>query len=263
MQVSTKKINSYNGNNKKKKTDWLFNVLGFAIAILLWEFVSKGLGSVYFPEASKVACNTFQLILTGNYWGHILSSMQIVVIGFFVAVVFGFIVGITISLSRVLRLLAMPIVDSVRGISALSMFPLIIIILGLGIESRILVIFWTAWPAVALSTINGLANVNKDIVEAGQLFGMNNFQVLFYLKIPLASQELMTGAKIGLSGGWISLVAAEMLGSSRGLGYFVLQSANTFHYPDIYSTIIVIAVLGLGMNIGMSKLQRSIKKKIS
>jgi NitT/TauT family transport system permease protein len=90
---------------------------------------------------------------------------------------------------------------------------------------------------------------------------MNSLQVMRIVKIPLASQEIMTGIRIGLSGGWISLIAAEMLGSNRGLGFSILMSANTFRFADIYSSIVIVALIGLAMNYGLFKIQAYIKRR--
>ena len=149
----------------------------------------------------------------------------------------------------------MPVVDAMRPIAALTLFPLIILILGLGIQAKAFVIFWTAWPAVLLNTLEGLRQVDRSVQEAASLDGAGKGAQLWQIDLPLARSMILTGWRIGLSGGWISLVSAEMLGSKAGLGYAILAYSQTFRFPETYAVVLTIAMLGLFMNTALAAIQ--------
>jgi sulfonate transport system permease protein len=162
----------------------------------------------------------------------------------------------------VLNAIVMPVVDAVRPVAALTVFPLLILILGLGVWSKMFVIFWTAWPPILLSTVQSIRQVDRTLLEAARLDGAGRWALLRHITLPLASPGILTGLRIGLSTGWISLVAAEMLGASRGLGYTILSSSQTFQFPTMYATIILIALIGLAMNAVLAGIQQLMEERV-
>lgn len=128
-------------------------------------------------------------------------------------------------------------------------------LLGLGVKSKVFVIFWTAWPAILLNTAHGLNRVDADVCNAARIDGAGRWSLFRYIELPLALPMVMTGFRIGLSGGFISLVSAEMLGGSAGLGYSILAYSQTFRFPQMYAVIIIIAAIGLAMNTFLSLIQ--------
>jgi len=195
------------------------------------------------------------MLISGELIEHSLASLQRVVIGFAVAAALGVILGVLIYQYKTIDAIVMPVVDAMRPIAALTIFPIIILALGLGLASKVFVIFWTAYPACLLNTVQGLKAVNKEPLEAAKLDGATSFQVLRFVTIPLALPTIVTGLRIGLSGGWISLVAAEMLGAQSGLGWAVMAYSNAFRFPEMYAAIVTIAMLGLAMNAGLMQVQ--------
>lgn len=242
------------GQNRKK-------AIGFLVLFSLWEIGSRITDSRMFPPFSFVIKKVF-ILLTTELVDDIWISMQNIVLGFALATVMGFLAGILISQSRLAELILMPIVDAIRPVAALTLFPFIIIVLGLGLKSKVFVIFWTAWPPVLLNTYQGIKLVDEKILGAASIDGADQLQKLIYIAIPLAADNILMGLRIGLSGGWISLVSAEMLGSSAGLGYSILAFSQTFRFEEMYAVIIVIALLGLGMNITLSRVQEKINYRL-
>ena len=148
-----------------------------------------------------------------------------------------------------------PLVDLMRPIAALTLFPLIILLLGLGPMARAVVIFWTAWPAIVLNTEQAIRTVDRSVIEAARVEGGTNWEVFWHIIRPLATTTTLTGVRIGLSGGYISIVAAEMLGAQAGLGYAVLVYSQSFRFAPMYAMILSIGLWGLLMNLGLAWLQ--------
>lgn len=208
-----------------------------------------------FPPLTIVLPSLAALAASGELLRHAATSLETITLGFTLATAIGFSLGVLIVQVPASRAVIMPVVDAVRPVAALTLFPLLILLLGIGTWSKVFVIFWTAWPAVLLNTAHGLDKVDADVRSAAQIDGAGRLALFRYIELPLAFPMIMTGLRIGLSGGWISLVSAEMLGSSSGLGYSILAYSQTFRFPQMYAVIITIAFIGLAMNVCLSAIQ--------
>ena len=233
----------------------LKRVAGIAGLLILWEIVARWQGSPLFPPFTEIIPSLLSLVLSGEIFPHILASLERIILGFSLAAIFGTVVGTAMAQSPLIDAIIGPVVDAIRPVAALTIFPMLILLLGLGTASKVAVIFWTAWPAILLNTTEGLRRVDESVQEAAQLDGADRWPLLRYVSFPLALPAVMTGLRIGMSGGWISLVSAEMLGSSQGLGYSILAYSQTFRFPEMYSIVIIIALLGLTMNVGLASAQ--------
>ena len=98
------------------------------------------------------------------------------------------------------------------------------------------------------------------MVDAARVFGAGEWRIILSIRTPMAAQGLITGIRIGMGGGWIGLIAAEMLGATRGLGYFLLWSSQSFQFERVYATIIVIAAIGGIMNGILLLIQKQLAK---
>lgn len=234
----------------------MHRVLGLAGVLIVWEVAARGLGSPMLPPFSAAGMALWSMLASGAALPHIAESLTNVLLGFCVAVALGIIIGTAVVQSSMLDQIVGPVVDSMRPIAALTLFPLLILLMGIGRSAKVFIIFWTAWPAVLLNTAQGLRKIDASIREAAQTEGAGRWPLLRYISFPLAMPSIMTGLRIGLSGGWISLVASEMLGSQRGLGYSILAYSQTFRFPEMYATIILIGLIGLGMNLILAAIQR-------
>jgi len=226
-------------------------------ALLVWEIGARMIGYPVLVPPSLVVPH-----LVGVGLSHIWASMQVVLLGFALAGTTGTAAGILSVRYHLAHDLVVPVADAMRNVSALALFPPLIIFLGLGLWSKGFVILWAAWPAVLLSTIFGLTAVDRDVVDAAQLDGAGPWIVLWHITLPLSMGVVLTGLRIGMGAGWVALVAAEMLGASRGLGWLVLSYAHTFQFPEMYAAIVVIAAIGFCMNTALLWLQGTIERRL-
>jgi NitT/TauT family transport system permease protein len=248
-------------DGRSPRTAWkVFNYgAGFLILFAAWQAASAFYSSPALPGPSAVLKIAARLLFDPKYVPHIISSLKTVMSGIGIAVFAGLSAGVIIYRYDFVRKAALPIIECVRGVSALSLFPLLIIFFGLGALARILVIFWTAWPSVALSTITSL-EVDRNVVDAARVCGASDWQIIFRIRIPMAFYGVITGVRIGFGGGWISLMAAEMLGASKGIGYYLMWSSQSFQYEKVYASIVIIAALGGFMKKALSARQKKYLK---
>jgi taurine transport system permease protein len=149
-----------------------------------------------------------------------------------------------------------PLIELYRPVPPLAYLPLMVIWFGIGETSKILLIYLAIFAPVALSALAGVRSVSQVRVRAAQALGASKIQVLRYVILPSALPEILTGIRIGLGVGWSTLVAAELIAATRGLG-FMVQSAGEFLATDVViAGISVIALIAFSLELGLRALQR-------
>jgi len=245
---------SQGGAKARNHLHYFFGFLSFGAA---WQLLRLAKASPALPPPWAIARALFYLIRDGPLLRHAAASVGILLAGMGIAVAAGAAVGLMLFRYRAFRAAAYPVIECARGIASLTLFPLLIVLFGLGASARAFVIFWTAWPAVVLSTYGSL-DVDREVIDAARVSGAGEWQAIFSIRIPMAAQGIMTGIRIAMGGAWIALIPAEMLGASKGLGYFLLWSTQSFEFEKAYATILSIAAVGGMMNLLLILLQKKL-----
>ena len=156
--------------------------------------------------------------------------------------------GIALGLSPVLRRATAPIVEFLRAMPAPALLPFALLVLGVGNDSKIFVIaFVCLWP-ILLNAVDGVSGVDPTLVDTGRVYRISASDRLRHVVLPAAAPQIFAGMRTSLSLALILMVISEMVASSNGIGYFVLQSQRSFAIPEMWSGIILLGVLGYAFN---------------
>lgn len=197
-----------------------------------------------------------QGFMDATLWQHLAASLGRILVALLAAVVIGVPVGIAMGLSETVRGLLDPLIEIYRPVPPLAYLPLMVIWFGIGETSKILLIYLAIFAPVTLSTVAGVRSVAQVRIRAAQALGASRWQLLRFVVLPSALPEILTGIRIGLGVGWSTLVAAELIAATRGLG-FMVQSAGEFLATDVViAGISVIAIIAFGLELGLRALQR-------
>lgn len=220
-----------------------------AVLVLLWTLASslQLVSPVFLPSPLAVLKSTANLITSGfvdsTLAQHTMASLGRIFGALAAAVLIGVPAGIAIASSKVGKGILDPVVEFLRPLPPLAYLPLVIIWMGIGEASKITVIALAMLPPIIISTASGVRSASRDHVNAARSFGATPWQVLRHVILPGAVPSILTGIRIALGAGWSTLVAAELIAASRGLG-FMIQSAAQFLVTDIViSGIFVIALI--------------------
>lgn len=204
---------------------------------------------VFLPSPRQVVLALYNLIVKGfvdaTLAEHIGASLTRIFGALIASIIIGIPAGIAIGTSRIGRGILDPIVEFLRPLPPLAYLPLIIIWVGIGEASKITVIALSMLPSIILSTSAGVRAVSKDHVNAARSLGASKRQVLTEVVLPSSVPSVLTGIRIALGAGWTTLVAAELVAATSGIG-FMIQSAAQFLVTDIViAGIIVIALIAI------------------
>lgn len=189
---------------------------------------------------------------------HVVASLGRVFAALVAALLVGVPVGLAIGISTIGRGIFDPLLEFLRPIPPLAYLPLVIIWFGIGEPSKILVITIAMLAPVALSTASGVRGVSQERINAARSLGASRFQLVRHVILPSALPSILTGLRIALGAGWSTLVAAELVAATRGLG-FMIQSAAQFLVTDVVVMgILVIAAIAFVLEFIIRRIERGL-----
>jgi taurine transport system permease protein len=240
------------------------SVLTLAVLLGSWCLVTafEWVEPLFLPPPSAVLEKAWLLMTKGymdsTLWQHLEASLQRIGLALFFAVLTAIPVGIAIGHNRIARGIFDPLIEFYRPVPPLAYLPLIVIWCGIGEFSKVLLIYLAIFAPVAIATATGVRTVDKTKLRAAQSLGASRWQLIRHVILPSALPDILTGVRIGLGVGWSTLVAAELIAATSGLG-FMVQSAAQFLVTDVVVLgILVIALIAFALEMGLRALQRKV-----
>ena len=237
---------------KRKKKDplWLrlLPSVTFVLFVLLWELIVRlrGIAPIILPAPSAIATYLWVMIRDGSIPYHLGITFLRIMGGFFVASLFGILLGVMMGMSRVVSRVLDPWIAALYPLPKISLIPLLIIWLGTG-EAYILTISAiTAFFPVVISTYAGIRQVDQGLVRAARDLGANQRQVQMRVIIPAAIPTIFAGLQLGMGVTIILVVAAEMIGGSSqsGMGYLLIRYGQVMETEKVFAALMVLAIFG-------------------
>ncbi|MDH4607363.1 taurine ABC transporter permease TauC [Pseudomonas sp. BN102] len=228
-----------------------------------WAVTATGLIEPLFLPNPQAIARKGWLLLTQGYmdaslWQHLGASLGRIGLALLAAVLTAIPLGIAIGRNRIARGIFDPLIEFYRPIPPLAYLPLIVIWCGIGELSKVLLIYLAIFAPIAIATATGVRNVDPTKLRAAQSLGASRAQLIRHVILPSALPDILTGVRIGLGVGWSTLVAAELVAATRGLG-FMVQSAAQFLVTDVVILgILVIALIAFALELGLRALQRKL-----
>lgn len=215
-----------------------------AIIVLLEIVVRIGwIPSYQMPAPSEIAV-TLTDLANGALWKHIGASLVRVLSGFAIGASLALFFAAWVGLSREAEAYLEPTFAGLRSIPSLAWVPLLLLWLGIGETSKVVLIAIGAFFPVYLNGVAAIRGIDRKLVEVGQVFGFSQWQMTLHVFLPAAMPGLFTGLRSGLSLSWMFLVAAELIAATKGLGYLLSDGRETSRPDIVLAAIIVLAVLG-------------------
>jgi NitT/TauT family transport system permease protein len=227
-----------------------FSSLSIITFIAVWEIVGRTgiINARFFPPFSKVFLALGNLAVSGTLYKHVSISLQRALTGYTMGLCFAIPLGIAIGVFRRFEQFINPLLQLFRNLSVFSLLPVFILLFGIGETSKIAVIFWGVLWNVLLNTVAGVKNVDLALIKGARAMGTGQIRLFATVILPGALPHIFSGMRISATTSIIILIAAEMLGASRGLGFALHFYEANMMIPQMYGIIIVMAVLGLTLN---------------
>ena len=233
-----------------------------ATLLLLWFVVTNAgwIKPLFLPSPQAVLAKFVQVSTEGfagaTLLEHTLTSLYRVFGAFALACLTAIPIGILMGVSRVARGIFDPPIEFYRPLPPLAYLPMVIIWFGIGEFSKIYLIFLAIFAPMAISARSGVRSVSIEQIHAAYSMGATRMQVIRRIILPSALPEIFTGMRIGIGVGWTTLVAGEMVASTRGLGFMVLNAAEFLASDVVIMGIIVIGLFAFAFDLLMRHLEK-------
>ncbi len=254
----------YLENQKKDNVKYmLLSAAGILTVLVLWQaVVMLGLvDSRLLPPPTEVLSTLIyklnNTVPDGNTLGtNIIASLQVALSGFCVAIVIGVPLGLLMGWWTYADRFIRPIFELVRPVPPIAWIPLVVVWMGVGLKAKALIIFFTAFVPCVINSYTGIKLTSQVLIDVSRTFGAPNWMIFWKIGIPSSLPMVFAGIRVALGNSWSTLVAAEMLAASAGLGYMI-QIGRTVARPDIVIVgMVVIGAIGAILSAILSRCEK-------
>jgi len=239
----------------------LLSRYGLVLAFLAaWQISSTQgwINPAVFPRLDIIVAALWKGIVGGALIDDIAISLQRSGIAFAAAVAIGIPLGLFMGQVAAVERALDPLLQFFRQTSALALYPVFILMLGLGEASKVFVIFWATLFPILLSTIGGVKEVDRKLIEMARTYGAGPIAIFRRVVLPASVPAIFVGLRLSATTALLLLIAAEMIGANKGVGFQVMNAQYNFQIPLMYASILLLALLGLAANAGLVLLQRKL-----
>jgi ABC-type nitrate/sulfonate/bicarbonate transport system permease component len=192
---------------------------------------------------------------------HLLSSFKRFAMGFGLAVLVGIPLGLVMAWFLWVDRIVSPVFDAVRFVAPIAWVPFAALWFGTGIGGPVLIIFMGAFPPVLINTYRGAKNVERKYLEAARMMGASHLRVMTQVLLPAAVPSIVAGLRISAGLGWQSLVGAELIVASSGVGYLMVKGQASVNTATVMSGMVAIGLVGVLIDWALRRLQQHIEQR--
>jgi len=197
------------------------------------------------PTPGEVLMKVSEVTASGRFFTHIGISVRRILSGFAIAAAIAVPLGLLVGRYRVVRDLAMPIVEVLRPIPAIAWVPMAIMLWPTNEVSIVFITFLGSFFPILLNTVHGVHTLDSVLIRAARCLGASEFRLFINVILPGVMPHVFTGFAVGMGVAWVSLIAAEMISGQFGVGYFTWEAYSLVSYSEIALGMITIGILGL------------------
>ena len=223
---------------------------GLTSFIALWEIGARAgwLDPLFASSPALIVEKLVQMIMDGSIWPHVIASAQIAGLGFGLSVLVGVPMGLIMGRSETVRATLEPFTIALNASPQVAFLPLLIIWLGIGLTSKVALVFLGSFIIMVINTEAGVTQVDKRLVETAHSFMANERQIMMKIILPSALPYIIAGMRLAVGRTLVMVVVAEIYASTKGLGYLIFQAGGLYDTAQVFVGVLVLATAGVLLN---------------
>ena len=233
---------------------------GSAVVLVLavWQacWSAGWISPLFLSGPSAIAKQFWETLRHGTLLADMVYSGRNFLVGFILALVSGVVVGVIVGWYRTARLLFDPFLNALYATPRIAMVPMIIIWFGVGMWSKVFIVFLSSFFPILVNTVGGIRTIDPDLLRAARAFCASDWQIFKTVAIPGSVPFILTGVRQGVALGLIGVVVGEMFGGSQGVGFMVAYGGQTFATDTLFVGVLIIAFAGILLTSLAEKLER-------
>lgn len=229
------------------KREFRRGCLSIAGGLLLWEVLTRLLleNELLIPPPSSVLRSLWKLTLSGALNQHFLATLLEFAYGFTAACVVGILLGYLMGMYRWFDEWMDPWIAALYSIPIITVVPIIIIWFGIGMLSKVIVVFKITAVAIILNTAAGIKAIDPVWLEVSKSLRLSPWETIYKVRLPAALPYIVTGMRLGVGRALLGVVVAELMAANAGLGYLLRDASETWDSPKLFVTVILLALMGV------------------
>lgn len=231
-------------------TQNVLRIGGIVLFLAAWEGGSRAgwLDPLFASSPSLILEKLVSMIRDGSLWPHVAASANIAALGFGFSVLVGVPLGLAMGRSKNIRAAVEPFTTALNASPQVAFLPLLIIWLGIGIASKVALVFLGSVIIMVINTEAGVMQVDRRLVETARSFMANERQVLLKVVLPSALPYIIAGMRLGVGRTLVMVVVAEIYAATKGLGYLIFQAGGLYDTAQVFVGVVVLAGAGMLFN---------------
>ena len=220
-------------------------LISVAAFMFIWEIYGRQMNPILMSYPTAIAVAFYEMLVSGELFDALLSSLQAFMVGFIVSIVLGVIVGTLMGAYRSFEYAIDPFINALYATPNVALIPLLIMWVGLGFTAKASIVFLVAFFPIAVTTYSGVKNISGSLVEIGRAYGASQGQTFQKIILPGAIPFIITGVRLAVGRGVVGIVVAEFFTAINGLGGLIIKFSNQFETAKLFVPIIILAVMGV------------------
>lgn len=222
-----------------------YRLVGILAFLGLWEFLARSgmINQQFLTPPTGVAATLKEMISTGLLWTNVLATLKATFAGFVAGVLVGAAFGFVIGLSPSLSAFASPFITMMNSLPRIALAPLFVLWFGIGIESRIILVFSLVVFIVLTNTIAGAQSVERDHLVLAKLFRATRRDIVFKIALPSVLPWIMAAMRVSLAYAISGAVVGEMFLGQEGLGYLIVAGSGVFNISQVFAALVVVVII--------------------
>ncbi len=222
-------------------------VLSIVVGVIAWELYGRRVHSTIFTYPSAIGRAFVELVASGELFFYMKSSIIVLTLGFLVAILVGVPLGILIGRRAVIEHALDPYVNALYATPTVALIPVIVLWLGFQTLAKVVLVFLFCLFPILINTYQGVKSTDPRLVEVARSFCAREWGLWRDLILPSAIPFILAGIRLSIGRGLVGMVVAEFYTTITGLGYMIVQYANTFRTDRLFVPIVVLMVMGMGL----------------
>ena len=220
-------------------------LLGMVALIALWEICCRvfAVPGWLLPAPSQVAVETWEI--AGILPSHIFATLAAVLGGFFLAILVGVPLAIAVVYSPLMRRLIYPPILMLQSVPKVAIAPILLLWVGYGLQSSIVVAATVAFFPIVISTAAGLESIDEELLELTRSLDASRLKVFLKVRLLWAMPHVFSGLKVAITLAVIGAIVAEFIGADKGLGYLILTNSGALKTAVVFGVLVILSALGI------------------
>lgn len=242
----------------QKRSSRLLGVGFLFLLLALLEFAGATghVNSTLIPSPTRIATRLAEIVLSGSFLQPLAQTLLLLFLAYAIACPLAIATGLLMGRLRWVHDLLEPLIEMLRPLPKVALLPPLMLLLGLDIGFKVTIVALGVFFPVVISTIQGASGVDRTLIDCARTFGHGGGTLLWSVILPAAAPLIVAGMRVGLGLALILVVLAEMLTGTGGLGYLIVDMQRSFRIVDMYAWVVLLALLGYGLNAVFVALER-------